>query len=303
MRFVDVGRSGGVEVALGRAAAARDAVRRGVELVVVHTRINGAERTVLGRHQHLPRPEALRRETGGPPWRLGEGAHFVRIALAHASVLVPTPPEKILNRNVRPLLGALRRSGSLAMYGGRDFVTADGEIVALLAWARGEAGEVVLDVALPAPDGTLLDPGPSAGQPWYLGKRARALVDPELPERIAAAYAPGAARIELDQAPAPPPPWTVRLAGVRTEPVEIGAAVAVIERQAGRIVRAGLAGDFFADDALDGLGPTLGEALGHEDEARLVRALEAIVVEGVRAPAATFARLLLAAATSTTGGA
>jgi hypothetical protein len=95
----------------------------------------------------------------------------------------------------------------------------------------------------------------------------------------------------------------VRLAGVRTEPVEIGAAVAVIERQAGRIVRAGLAGDFFADDALDGLGPTLGEALGHEDEARLVRALEAIVVEGVRAPAATFARLLLAAATSTTGGA
>jgi hypothetical protein len=303
MRRIDVGRSGSVEVALGRAAAARQAVRSGAELVVAHTRIVGAERCVLGRHQPLGRPEALRRETGGPPWRLAEGAELVRIALAHASVLLPTPPDKLLNRNVRPLLGAIRRGGPLAMYGGRDFVAAGGEIVALLAWARGEAGEVVLDVALPAPDGTLLDPGPSAGRPWYLGKRARTHADPALAARIAEAYAPSGEAIEFAPAPLPPAPWSVAHRPARWQPVEIGAAGAVIERDDGRIARAGVVGDFFADDALDALGPALGAALARGDRDGLVRAFGTVGIEGVREPAETFTRLLLEAASEPAAGA
>lgn len=294
MRLTDVGRSGSVEQALRRAAAARRRVREDVELVVSHTRIVGATATVLGRHQTGAEPAALRRETGGPPWVLAEGAHWIRVALAHASVLMPTPPDKLLNRNVRPLLAAIRRSGPVAMYGGRDFVSADGTIVALVAWARGAGGEVVLDVALASPDGTLLDPRPSPGTPWYVGKTACAVVDPELPARIAAAYAPEAERVEIDEAPLPPPPWSVTVPATLTRPVEIGSASAVLERAGRRIARAGVAGDFFADDALEGLGEVLAGALDRRDAAALAEVLGRVVIEGVREPARTLSALLLA---------
>jgi hypothetical protein len=65
----------------------------------------------------------LRRGSGGPEVRVGPGTVHVALALAHPGALTPCDEKRIVNRLVRPLLRALTRTGSLAHYFGRDWVS------------------------------------------------------------------------------------------------------------------------------------------------------------------------------------
>src|SRR5690606_8458247 len=93
-------------LALGRAAYARvrDPGEPCAWLVCVPCE---GDELVRGRWQRSAAP-ALRRATGGPAWRLGDGTLYVALALRDASSLIETPPDKILNRNVRGILAGLR---------------------------------------------------------------------------------------------------------------------------------------------------------------------------------------------------
>ena len=66
---------------------------------------------------------ALRRATGGAAVNVGEGTLHVLLTLASPSALIPCDEDKILNRHVRPILRALTRSGALAHYFGRDWLS------------------------------------------------------------------------------------------------------------------------------------------------------------------------------------
>lgn len=279
----DVSRSGTSEEALARARAARRLVMGGHDLVLSLTRVTD-ERRIVGAFS--PEEGALRRQTGGPPWRLREGTHFLRVALRHPSVLMATPDDKILNRNLRPLLAALRKCGPLAMYGGRDFISANGEIVALVAWGRGIGGEVILDAAI-ATDASVLDaPEPPEVARAHLGKSDRPFADlGGLPEQLARAYAPSADEVVLEDAPLDPPLPTGRLLAARE--VAIG-RLSLHEPLA-------LRGDFFADDRLSAL--PLAELVGLPEEEQVERlTAERITVEGIRDWPHTVAALLSEAA-------
>lgn len=279
--WADLGRRGTLEQALGRAHAARNMAREGARIVISFTEITDGGR-LLGWHDASG---GARRETGGPPWKLAPGALLGRIALAHGSVLMATPKDKILNRNVRPLLAALRKRGVMAMYGGRDFVSADGEIVALLGWARGEAGEVVIDVAI----GEVLDPdAPPELDRAHLGKRGRAIEVAGLDAVIAAAYAPDGTPRVLE--PIDPP---VRPAA---PPASASTAVAIGRLSAHPMAeRIALRGDFFADDALASLEVALA-SLPSEQLLAHVTASD-VTVEGIAEWPRTVAELIRAART------
>lgn len=90
----------------------------------------------------LPR---ARRATGGEAVHFVEGVVAFALALPDATSLLGgarIPPAKVLNRYVRPALGALAHAGLSAGYFGRDFVTVDRRQVALASFevdARGRA--------------------------------------------------------------------------------------------------------------------------------------------------------------------
>jgi len=70
---------------------------------------------------------AARRGSGGPSVFLAEGTVHVALALAHPGALVPCDERRIVNRLVRPLLGALtktlpRTSAAQAHFFGSDWV-------------------------------------------------------------------------------------------------------------------------------------------------------------------------------------
>jgi len=72
----------------------------------------------------LPRTwPLLRRGSGGPEVLVGSGTVHVALALAHPGVLTPCDESRIVNRSVRPLLRALTKTGPLAHYFGRDWVS------------------------------------------------------------------------------------------------------------------------------------------------------------------------------------
>lgn len=104
--------------------------------------------------------QLARRSTGGTAIRAQRGQVFVALELASAAAFEGSPdPSRALNRQVRPLLGALARLGIPATYTGRDFVWARGAPVAWLGVTHDRAtGGVGIEalVAVDAPFG--LDP-------------------------------------------------------------------------------------------------------------------------------------------------
>lgn len=83
--------------------------------------------TVLGafqrHHGALPSPPIVRRISGGAFVRVDRGTLHVVLALARPAALVACDARHIVNRYVRPLLRALTKSGALAHYFGRDWVS------------------------------------------------------------------------------------------------------------------------------------------------------------------------------------
>jgi len=108
----------------------------------------------LGAHQHAPhalrdqafaRGDVLRRATGGATVFAGEGIGYAALCLRDASALVPCPAGKLLNRYVRGLLGGLRTLSVPAYYFGRDFVSANADPCAYLAWSQEQDGRFWLE--------------------------------------------------------------------------------------------------------------------------------------------------------------
>jgi hypothetical protein len=85
------------------------------------------EAIVLGAFQRgglMPTDAPLeRRGSGGPEIRIGPGTVHVALALTHPGALTACDEKRIVNRSVRPLLRALTKTGSLAHFFGRDWVS------------------------------------------------------------------------------------------------------------------------------------------------------------------------------------
>jgi lipoate-protein ligase A len=81
----------------------------------------------------------FRRGSGGGAAHVGPGVVFVQLVLRSPSALTPAGPDQILNRYVRPVLRALTRTGSLAHYFGRDFLSVKRTPAALAAFAHTQA--------------------------------------------------------------------------------------------------------------------------------------------------------------------
>jgi hypothetical protein len=87
----------------------------------------------------------LRRGSGGPEVRVAPGTVHVALALAHPGALRGLADEKrIVNRAVRPLLRALAKTGSLAHFFGRDWVSVAHRPVAWVGFAHDAASRRTL---------------------------------------------------------------------------------------------------------------------------------------------------------------
>jgi hypothetical protein len=278
--------------------------------------------TVLGAAPP-PLPVA-RRATGGRALRAGQGAFALLIVQPHSGALLPdgrpVPASKIVNRAVRPLLGALASLGVSAGYFGRDFVSVGGRPVAHVSWDARRAGpalfEAIVGVERPVlfADAYPGAPAAPAGEaPWA----ALAEVAPTVP-RLPASDALCAAlrrgfEVRLGTAPGEPQPapepavpsWPgvdeelpPRASSLREVPIgRVHARVEIDELAPRRLAlpegtrvlaRARLLGDFQADaesmsdlhERLRGCPATLLEVGGHID--RLFSPGSAGTLVGVR---------------------
>ena len=78
----------------------------------------------------------LRRGSGGPEVRIGPGTVHVALALSHPGALVPCDEKRIVNRSVRPLLRGLTKTGSLAHFFGRDWISVGNRPVGWVGFAH-----------------------------------------------------------------------------------------------------------------------------------------------------------------------
>jgi hypothetical protein len=78
----------------------------------------------------------MRRGSGGPDVFVGGGTVHVALALAHPGALTSCDERRIVNRSVRPLLRALARTGSLAHFFGRDWVSVEHRPAAWVGFAH-----------------------------------------------------------------------------------------------------------------------------------------------------------------------
>jgi hypothetical protein len=158
------------------------------------------EATVLGAFQRphgLPhrakQAPVLTRGSGGPFVTVGRGTLHVLLALSHLSALVPCDPARIINRHVRPLLRALTKSGALAHYFGRDWISVGHRPVAEVGFAHDSASGRATFEAFVA----VTTPFAPAGRRSFMGKEpgtltsvtGRAFDLTELAELIARSYA------------------------------------------------------------------------------------------------------------------
>lgn len=260
--------------ALARGAGAILAAEPG--RAVLYGAIARDEALVLGRWQRREDERALRRASGGPASRIGPGVLYLALGLHDASALMACPRDRVLNRNVRGFLGGLTElAGEPVLHFGREWLSRGKTPVALIGWHRDLEDRVLLEVFA------------SIGAPFAPPRDYRGHVPGTLALRTADAMVEAIARghasrfpgVSLARAGAPPgalepPPErddVVRWSGVHEVPIgELRAGVAL--DRAGRIERARLAGDFYADEraieslerALAGLAPdetTLGATI------------------------------------------
>lgn len=130
------------------AARSRDALDRplaaGAELLVASVADEGLVLGAFQRAGELPDDilaaqagRITRRVSGGAEIRVSPGSVWLTLALQRPDVLVAGPPDRLMNRHVRPLLRALAKQGVKAGYFDRDWVgTADKRVVASVAFAH-----------------------------------------------------------------------------------------------------------------------------------------------------------------------
>jgi len=189
--------------------------------------------TVLGafqRHHGLPAAAQgaplLRRVSGGPFVTVGDGTLHVLLALAHPAALMPCDPARIVNRHVRPLLRALTKSGALAHYFGRDWISVAHRPVGQVGFAHDSRSKRTVFEAFVA----LGTPFAPSGRASFMGKEPgtlESLVEGFQPARLAelvgASYAEAAGSAQIVRTPeilaAEPthfedPPWTASVSEI-----------------------------------------------------------------------------------------
>lgn len=105
--------------------------------------VPGDEAVVLGAFQRRSEIEdevgssvVLRRGSGGAEARVGPGTLWMQLALARPDALVACEPSRLSNRYVRPMLRALTKSGALAHYFDRDWLSVSKRPVGMIAFAH-----------------------------------------------------------------------------------------------------------------------------------------------------------------------
>jgi hypothetical protein len=205
--------------ALARAQALLDGVGPEAPVLLYGAELDAAA-VALGAYQHAPHAlhahalalPALRRASGGGAVWASQGVLYFALGLADASALMPCPPGRTLNRNVRGFLAGVRALAVPAHYFGRDFVSFAGDPGAYLGWYEDAAGRVLieffvaLDAAFALPEG--LSGYPPGSQPPLRGKPpttlraagARAHAPADVLAQIAGGYAKSFA-LELARQP------------------------------------------------------------------------------------------------------
>jgi hypothetical protein len=204
----------GLGALAARSRAALDAtLREPGELWVAVASEPGVLLGAFQRTQGLQGQGLLRRRgSGGPEVRVAPGSVHVLLSLASPAALVPCDEKRIVNRHVRPLLRALTRTGHLAHYFGRDWVSVAGQPVAWVGFAHDATTRRTVFEALVAIG------APFAVRPResLRGKDAGVVdVEPSrLVDAIVEAYGRDAEPVPLgapaalaDEAPADEPPW------------------------------------------------------------------------------------------------
>lgn len=150
-----------------------------------------------------------RRGSGGPEVRIGPGTVHVALALAHPGALTDCDERHIVNRSVRPLLRALTKTGTLAHFFGRDWVSVRHRPAAWVGFAHDATSRRTLFEAFVA----VRTPFHTGDRRSFLGKDPGTLesiagtsIEPSrLADAIVAAYA-GAWNAEARDLPIPEAP-------------------------------------------------------------------------------------------------
>jgi len=210
--------------ALALSALSRSALDRPLlhpaELLVA---VPSDEALALGAHQRscevpgdLPR---VRRGSGGAEARVGRGSVWLQLSLVAPSALVPCPPERLVNRYVRPLLRAITKVGVLAHYFERDWVSGLKRPVASIAFGHDTtSGRAFVEaiVAVTTPFAVRERASTMGKAPATLAELGCSADAPAVARAIVASYeaAYGASPGELSDAPAidepvvDDPPWS-----------------------------------------------------------------------------------------------
>ncbi len=94
------------------------------------------EARIAGAFERTTELGMRRRGSGGATVHVGPGTLWVTLRLARASALVPCEPARLLNRYVRPLLGALTKIGARAAYFDRDWIAVAHRPAGIVAFAH-----------------------------------------------------------------------------------------------------------------------------------------------------------------------
>jgi hypothetical protein len=165
------------------------------ELLVAVPRDEGL---VFGAHQRTSevqdvaaKPPFHHRGSGGAEARAGTGTVWLQLALAQSGALVPCPPERLLNRYVRPLLRAITKLGVLAHYFERDWVSGAKRPVAAIAFAHdATTGRAFVEaiVAVSTPFAVRARASTMGKEPGTLGELGMRADAAALAEGVVAAY-------------------------------------------------------------------------------------------------------------------
>lgn len=230
----------------------------------------------------------LRRGSCGAEARVGPGTLWMQLALERSDTLVACEPSRLLNRYVRPVLRALTRSGALAHYFDRDWISVAKRPVGLVAFAH-DAGtrRALVEVVIAAST-----PFATRARPSYLGKPAATLkelgVDVDLTrlgDAIAQAHVDtyGRSLVEVAHGVPGDAVATIATEDLRNEPawaVTRNEAIGVIGAGRDREGRLRVGGELMASrDAIATLEREIAEAGG--DGARLDRAVDGLAAPGV----------------------
>ena len=242
---------------------------------------------ILGRYVPAGASDELRRASGGPTVVAPAGTLHLALALREAGVLIDTPPDKLLNRNLRPTLRGLG-----AQYYGREFISLLREVVGIVGWSRDAQGRVLIEVfvGVEAPveiAPMLADHQPLRGKtPSSMRAQGRGETARLLGERLLAAHArfgPGVEFAKVDDEPTLGPNLGLEASPPRVAEVDWGPSQhgAIGALQLGRRDDADvleLRGEVFADE---GLGAWLSEQLraGHAP-AEVAEVAERAVADG-----------------------